>query len=90
MTIGGRINLLRYEKDLTIEKLAQMANISKNTLVSWLYHDIHPDPLALTAVADVLGVSLDYLAGRTDIREMNNTKGEPVRACSWCGQLPRN
>lgn len=64
MTIGQRINLARIERDLSIDELAKRAHVSKNTIISWIYRDVHPDIELLTAVADVLEMSLDELAGR--------------------------
>lgn len=65
MTIGQRINLKRNLKDMPVRELAERANISVNTLASWIYRDIHPDIEALCKVADVLECTLDELAGRT-------------------------
>lgn len=64
MTIGQRINQARIERGLTIDKLAEIANISRNTIVSWIYRDIHPDIDYLIVVADVFGMTLDELVGR--------------------------
>lgn len=91
MTIGERVNALRRERKMTIDALAEKAYISKHTLVRWIYtKDAHPDIVLLAYVADALGVSLDYLAGRTEIREMAQ-QGEAKKpvVCSWCGQLNR-
>ena len=64
MTIGQRINKARIERGLTIDKLAEIANISRNTIVSWIYRGIHPDIDYLIVVADVFDMSLDELVGR--------------------------
>lgn len=69
MTVGTRINLIRQQRGLTLEQLAQKANVSVNTLNSWIYRDIHPDIELLSMVADILDCSLDELAGRTKITE---------------------
>lgn len=71
MTIGERVNLLRRERKMTLNELAQKAYVSRATIIRWIYTpDVHPDIVLLVFVADALGVSLDYLAGRTEIREM--------------------
>ena len=64
MTIGQRINLIRCERDMSLDQLAEKANVSKNTICSWIYRGVHPDIELLCSVADVLQVSLDELAGR--------------------------
>ena len=77
MTIGQRINLIRYEKDLSLDQLAQKANVSKNTICYWIYRGGHPDIELLCSVADVLEVSLDELAGRA----------KNVDRCVVCGEI---
>jgi transcriptional regulator with XRE-family HTH domain len=70
MTIGQKINIERMKKGLTLKELSDKSNISSSTINSWIYHDSHPDIYLLSDVADVLGLSLDYLAGR----ELKNGK----------------
>lgn len=67
MTVGTRLNLIRQMRGLTLTELAQKANVSVNTLNSWIYRDVHPDIELLARVADILGCSLDELAGRKKI-----------------------
>ena len=64
MTIGQRINFARWEKNMSLEELAQKAHVSKNTIAGWVYQGSHPDIELLICVADVLEKSLDELAGR--------------------------
>ena len=59
-TVGGRIRLVRNQRKLTLEQLAEKAGISKSFL--WDVEqgsDISGD--RLLRVANVLGASLDYL-----------------------------
>ena len=39
------------------------------------YNEGYPEVPGLVAIADYFGVSLDYLMGRTDVREIN--RGQP-------------
>lgn len=64
MTIGQHINLARNKQNITLDQLAEMSNVSKNTIVSWIYHDHHPDIELLIKIADALNISLDELVGR--------------------------
>jgi len=64
MTIGQRINMIRKEKGLTIQQLADKSDISTHTIISWIYQGHHPDILLLCDLADTLDISLDELVGR--------------------------
>ena len=68
MTIGQRINFARYERNMSLDELAQKSNVSKNTIVGWIYHGSHPDIELLIAVADALEMSLDELVGRKIVK----------------------
>lgn len=72
LTIGQHINLVRNKRDITLDQLAEISGVSKNTIVSWIYYDHHPDIELLIKVADALDVSLDELVGRRK-NERNRT-----------------
>ena len=75
MTIGQHINLARNKHNMTLEKLAELSGVSKNTIVGWIYHDNHPDVEFLIKVADVLNITLDELVGR----KMKETELKPYK-----------
>ena len=65
--ISGKLRTLRFQACLTLDELALQAGISKSYL--WeLENGKSPRPSAkvLGALADALGVSLDYLIGRDE------------------------
>lgn len=64
MTIGQRINLIRYKKDMTVDELAEKSGVSKHTINAWLYVGYNPHIEALIQIADVFNMSLDELVGR--------------------------
>lgn len=64
MTIGQHINLIRNRRGMTLDQLAKLSGVSKNTLISWIYHDKNPNIEPLIKVANALNVSLDELVGR--------------------------
>ena len=71
MTLLSRIKETAKNRGLSIEEVAKKASessndvkISRSSLYQWDKHE--PKPSALKAVADVLGVSVDYLLGNTD------------------------
>jgi transcriptional regulator with XRE-family HTH domain len=61
MTIGKRIALLRKEKGLTQEELAQHMGISPQAVSKWENDQTCPDISALPRLARLLGVSVDEL-----------------------------
>ena len=68
------IRALREDRDLRQRQLAELLNVSQNT-----YSQYESGVIALTAehlikLADFYHVSVDYLLGRTDKREMNQYK----------------
>ena len=65
LTTGQHINLVRNKRDITLDQLAEISGVSKNTIVSWIYHGHNPDIKLLIKIADALGVTLDELVGRT-------------------------
>ena len=65
-----RIRVLRGEKNLTQAQVAQEVGLSVRG-----YQDLElgatPRGDTLLAIAEFYGVSIDWLMGRTDIREVN-------------------
>ena len=65
-----RIRVLRGEKNLTQAQVAQAVGLSARG-----YQDLElgatPRGDTLLAIAEFYGVSIDWLMGRTDIREVN-------------------
>lgn len=65
MTTGQRIAARRHAKGLTQRQLAEQAGIHPNTIVHYENDQTDLTLLKAACIADVLGVSLDYLARRT-------------------------
>jgi transcriptional regulator with XRE-family HTH domain len=68
MTINQRIKLLREEKGLTQEELAESISVNRSTLASW-ERNISPMMKECKKLAAFFDVSLDYLAGESDQRQ---------------------
>lgn len=68
--IGERITEARNKKNMSVGQLAIKARKSKATIVSIMHNATRPRIDTLIPIADALDVSIDYLAGRTDIMEM--------------------
>ena len=70
MTTFERIKEISKQRGLNLKKTATEAGLSENAIYKWKTQT--PQSNALRAVADVLGVSVDYLLGNTD--EMHSNK----------------
>lgn len=65
-TIGDRIRLIRQAQHLSQKALAWRVGITAPALSQIETGHVEPRTFTLTCLADALGVSMDYLAGRTD------------------------
>ena len=64
--IGKRIAQLRRERGLNQDELAELANLHRVTVAKYETGTIEPGALALSRIADALGVSTDELLCRTE------------------------
>ena len=69
--IGERIKTLRIEKNLLQKDLAKKLNLSQQTISLYESNRRQPDYLTLQNIATFFNVSVDYLLGRTDIRDFS-------------------
>ncbi|MED3950371.1 XRE family transcriptional regulator [Priestia aryabhattai] len=76
MTVLERIKEVSKLRGYNLTKVNEMAHLGKNTIYSWKTKE--PSHNNLQAVADVLGVSVDYLLGNTDQMHGNKKDNEPV------------
>ena len=64
----SRIRILRKEKNLKQEEAAKLLDLSISTYCRYERGERGPDAPVLWRMADLFGVSIDYLVGRTDTR----------------------
>ena len=75
MTIPERLQDLRKERHLTLERLAEQTGLSRSALGKYEsddYKDI--SPFAIATLAEFYGVSADYLMGLTENKNHPNTE----------------
>ena len=78
MIFNERLKALRKEKGLTQVQAAQRLSIAYRNYQRLEADGNTPNFANLVQIADLFQVSMDYLAGRTDVREVSGWKG-PAR-----------
>ena len=71
MIFNDRIKALRKERGMTQEQTAQALSITLRNYQRIEADGNTPNYINLVRFADFFDVSMDYLAGRTDKREVN-------------------
>lgn len=66
----NRIRDLRKERSLTQAELGSVLKVSSRTIGFYETGERDPDTDTLRKLADFFGVSIDYLLGRLDIRDL--------------------
>lgn len=67
--INKRIRQLREERRWTREELAKRVGVSYPTVWYWENGKKCPEVPKIAMLSDLFGVTVDYLYGRTDVRE---------------------
>ena len=65
-----KIRALREDNDLTQKEVYTRLNIPKNTYIRYETGEVIPPFNIMIKIADLYGVSLDYLAGRSESPNM--------------------
>lgn len=68
MTLGEKIYVLRKNNGLSQEQLAEILNVSRQSISKWEGNVTYPEPDKLISLSDYFQVSLDYLM-KADITE---------------------
>ncbi|COI17861.1 phage DNA-binding protein [Streptococcus pneumoniae] len=76
MTPFERIKELAKKRGYSLTKLNDASGLGTNSIYHWRTKT--PSTASLKKVADVLGVSVDYLLGNTDDMYGNKKENEPV------------
>ena len=64
-----RLKLLRKERGLKQREMAEQLGLALSSYQCYEYAQRFPDVHGLIAIADFFDVSLDYLVGRSNVRE---------------------
>ena len=85
MNFAERLDELMAEKKMNSLRLSKEIGGSDRVIGAWRKGEYEPKLESLIRLAVFFDVSLDYLAGRSDVREMS-IKKEPVPEISENGQ----
>lgn len=77
-TFGDRLKTLRKERNLTQEELANMFFLNKSSVSRYERDNQMPESDTLQKIADYFKVTVDYLLGRSDVRNPHKTESEFV------------
>lgn len=87
MKIGERISELRKDRGYKQKDIAKELNVAISTVSNYETNCHEPDLTNLCKLADLLGVTTDYLLGRTDLMIDVNTLNEPIDSHTTKAQL---
>lgn len=66
MDFQERLKTIRNSKGLSQKSLAEKINMSQQSVAKWETGDSTPSPATLNKLSEILGVSVDFLIGKTD------------------------
>jgi len=72
-----RLRELRRERGLKQRDMAEICGLKMRSYQQYEYDETYPTVPGLIFLADHFGVSIDYLVGRTDCREVNKAVPDP-------------
>ncbi|GAA0788022.1 helix-turn-helix domain-containing protein [Hathewaya limosa] len=83
MTFGNKLKLLREHNNLTQQDLAEILKVGRPTIAGYETKGKQPDYDKLIILSNYFNVSIDYLLGKTDIKEtaekiLEKTKSETI------------
>jgi len=65
---GERLRMLRTEKGFTMQQMAEMLGITIGSWAKYERNEAEPSFDKLVKIADIFNVSVDFLLGRTNVR----------------------
>lgn len=71
-TTAERLKMLRKEKNLTQETLANKIGVHRETIIKWEKGETTPETRLLIIMRSLYGVSIDYMLGLSDFRTPEN------------------
>ncbi len=89
MQLSEKIYLCRKKAGLSQEALADQMGISRQAVSKWETGESEPELSKLRQLAEIFGVSADWLLSDQDEPETPPTQAEPPRKAGFLDSLPR-
>lgn len=70
-TLGSRLKNLRIENNLSQKELADILNVHKGSISNWEIDSRFPSEKVMYSICDFFNVSIDYLTGYSDKRNVD-------------------
>ena len=80
MTTGTKLAKLRKEKGLTQEQLAEMLNVSRQSISKWESDLTYPETEKLIALSRIFDCSMDYLL-KDEVDQKEQKEQKEQRSC---------
>jgi repressor LexA len=87
MSFGNILKKVRIDNNYTQEELAKKINTSRSNIANYENEKNMPSIDVLNKLSHVLGVSIDYLLGKSDIRNSNEDKSKQFYLCPVYGKI---
>ncbi len=91
MDIGPMITALRKEFNMTQKDLAIYLSLSTGTISNYENNVHYPDLVTIDKLADLFGVTTDYILGRTQYRcppeLLEQYRGESAEVCNLTNRI---
>ena len=78
MSFGENVKLIRKERGITQEQLAEMLDVSRQAVSKWESGDGYPETEKLILLSQKLNVSIDYLVNEQSNMEKEEAPCRPV------------
>ena len=65
-----KLKQLRIEKGISQQQLADVIMVSQQSINKYENHNVEPEISTMIKIANYFNVSVDYLVGRTEIRDI--------------------
>lgn len=76
MDFSKRLKILRNEKDISQEELARLLNISRTSVTNYELGRNEASAQVLNKLSEIFNCSIDYLLGKSDIRNYDKDEQE--------------
>lgn len=77
MNFATRMKQLKLENNITTKELADKLKVARTTVSNWENGNRNPDFDTLKRIASIFNATTDYLLGKSDIRNQEQSNKQP-------------